>query len=100
MAAISITDMRVLGFTRHEEQFQSKLGYVHFRRERRSMSFDYEQWKQSQFSATPHQEAASIPFPASITLAGMIWAAAGVIALLTEAVLFLQTGNSMAAFGR
>jgi hypothetical protein len=57
------------------------------------MSFDYERWKQSQYSATEQQTAATISFPTAVTWAGMIWITIGAFALLSVAILSLQTGT-------
>jgi hypothetical protein len=57
------------------------------------MSFDYERWKQSQYSAMEQENSAAAPFPTAVTWAGMIWTAIGVLALLSVAILSMQTGT-------
>ena len=57
------------------------------------MSFDYERWKESQFSRMEQETAPGTAFPPSITWAGIIWAATGVFTLGTVLVLSAQTGN-------
>ena len=41
------------------------------------MSFDYKQWKEAQFKKEEGQT--KVPFPLTITMAGMIWATLGVL---------------------
>jgi hypothetical protein len=57
------------------------------------MSFDYERWKESQFSRMEQETTSGTAFPTSITWAGIIWAATGVFTLGTVVVLSLQTGT-------
>jgi hypothetical protein len=57
------------------------------------MSFDYERWKQSQFGAMEQENTAAIPFPTAVAWAGTIWATIGVLALLSVAILSLQTNT-------
>jgi hypothetical protein len=57
------------------------------------MSFEYERWKESQFSRMEQETTASTAFPPSITWAGIIWAAIGVFTLGAIMVLSWQTGT-------
>jgi hypothetical protein len=57
------------------------------------MSFDYERWKESQFSRMEQEITSRTAFPPSITWAGIIWIATGVFTLVTVGVLSLQTGT-------
>jgi hypothetical protein len=57
------------------------------------MSFDYERWKEAQLNGMEQDTTSGSAFPNSIWWAGMIWSATGVFALLTVAILSLQTGT-------
>jgi hypothetical protein len=57
------------------------------------MSFDYERWKEEQFSRMRQEAASGVAFPASVTWAGVIWAATGVFTLVVVAVLSWRTGT-------
>src|SRR5262245_44390778 len=57
------------------------------------MSFDYERWKKSQYSRMEQETTSGTAFPPSITWAGIIWAATGVLTLAAVMVLSWQTGT-------
>jgi len=57
------------------------------------MSFDYERWKESQWSRVEQDVTFTTAFPLSITVAGFIWAAIGALTLGTVLVLSSQTGT-------
>ena len=81
------TRTHVLGFNSVDSM------YVHSWPEERSMSFDYERWKESQFSRMEQEITSTTAFPPSILWAGIIWVAIGVLTLLTVGVLSAQTGT-------
>jgi hypothetical protein len=57
------------------------------------MSFNYERWKEEQYSAPAVGRRAAVALPAAAFWAGMIWAVVGLIHLLAVPVIALKLGK-------